>query len=95
MKIIFPGTGSGFVSLKRNHASLILKESKNILIDAGDGIVRALLFSNINPLDIDIIIISHFHPDHFSGLASLITQMKLGGRKRELQIFCIKAMLEM
>ncbi|MEO8398834.1 MAG: MBL fold metallo-hydrolase, partial [Ignavibacteriaceae bacterium] len=75
-KIKFIGTGSGKTSLKRFHSSfLILNESYNLLVDTGDGISKALLLQNINYNSIDGILISHLHPDHYTGLPLLLVQM--------------------
>ncbi|MFA3784035.1 MBL fold metallo-hydrolase [Melioribacteraceae bacterium 4301-Me] len=91
MELIFIGTGSGKTSLKRNHSStLINSHSSNLLIDTGDGISKALLLNKISFNSIDNILITHFHADHFSGFASLITQMKLNNRKNKLSIFIQK-----
>lgn len=88
MKIQFIGTGSGKTSLKRYHSSFLLSEdNKNILVDCGDGISRALLTQNINFTEIDSIIISHLHPDHYTGLPLLISQMKMEERTGELKIY--------
>ncbi len=88
MEIKFIGTGSGKTSLKRFHSSfIILSENFNLLVDAGDGISRALLKSKISFDQIDGILFSHLHPDHYSGFAGLIVQMKLTNRKKSLRIF--------
>ncbi len=88
MKINFIGTGSGKTSLKRYHSSLLVSsDNYNLLIDCGDGISRALLQQNIDFNSINSILISHFHADHYTGLASLITQMKLLGRSKDLKIY--------
>ena len=88
MKIKFLGTGSGKTSLNRYHSSFLLSSSNhNLLVDCGDGISKAILKQNINFNSIDSILISHFHADHFSGLPSLITQMKLTSRKNDLTIY--------
>lgn len=88
MKIKFLGTSSAKTSLSRFHSSfLILSSNQNLLVDCGDGISKAILKQNINLNSIDSILISHFHADHFSGLPSLITQMKLLSRKNDLTIF--------
>jgi len=43
MQLTFIGTGSGRTSLDRFHSSLLFTTSdKNVLIDAGDSISRAL-----------------------------------------------------
>jgi len=88
VKITFVGTGSGKTSLNQFHSSLLISsESYNLLIDAGDGISRALLFNEINFNTVDGIVITHLHPDHFAGLPSLIVQMKMANRKKHLDIF--------
>lgn len=88
MKIKFLGTGSGQTSLNRYHSSFLISSSTNsLLVDCGDGISKAILKQNIDFNSFNSILISHFHADHFAGLPSLLTQMKLGGRKNELTIF--------
>ena len=88
LEIIFIGTGSGKTSLKRYFSSFIISnQNYNLLVDAGDGISRALLSQKIRYSDINGILLTHLHPDHYSGLASLIVQMKLTGRNNPLQIF--------
>ena len=58
-----------------------------MLIDTGDGVAKALLTLNIRTNSIDSILLSHYHTDHFSGIASLITQMKLEKRTKQLKVF--------
>ncbi len=88
MKIKFIGTSSGKASLNRFHSSLLLSsENYNLLVDAGDGISRALIFNDINFDSVDGIIFTHLHPDHFCGLPSLIVQMKMMNRIKPLDIF--------
>lgn len=91
-KIIFLGTGSGKTSLIRNYTALFFEFSNtNLLIDCGDGICKSLLQNNIAFNEIKNIFISHLHADHFSGISSLITQMKLNNRQNELNIFAYKS----
>jgi len=87
-ELIFIGTGSGKTSLHRFHSSLLFLTSEyNLLIDAGDGVSKALLSNNIDVNLINGILLTHLHPDHYTGLASLLTQMKMGNRKKALDIF--------
>ena len=91
MKIKFIGTGSGKTSLKRFHSSILISVSNyNLLIDCGDSTSRALLKSGIEFNSINGIIFSHLHPDHFSGLGDLLVQMKMGKRRKQLDIFAGK-----
>jgi len=88
MEVKFIGTGSGKSSLKRYHSSILISSnSTKVLIDTGDGVARALLSTSESFNKIDSIIISHYHPDHYSGLASLLVQMKILERKTPLNIF--------
>lgn len=88
MKITFLGTSSGKTSLNRYHTSLLFSsEDYNLLIDAGDGISRTLMRSEINFNSLNGILFTHLHPDHFSGLPALIVQMKIINRNEPLDIF--------
>lgn len=87
-KLVFIGTSSGKTSLKRYHSSILISFNNfNVLVDCGDAVSRALLSSKNDPNNIDALVISHFHPDHISGLGSLITQMKLTKREKPLSIY--------
>jgi ribonuclease BN (tRNA processing enzyme) len=89
MELKFIGTSSGKTSLKRYHSSFLVNSgSYKLLADAGDGISRALMNQKILFNFIDGILISHLHPDHYTGLPSLIVQMKMNKRKNPLYIFC-------
>lgn len=88
MEIIFIGTCSGKVSLNRFYTSLFFSSGNyNLLVDSGDGISRALLSHGININSINGVLLTHLHPDHFSGLASLIVQMKMMNRRDSFEIF--------
>jgi len=88
MKLKFLGTGSGLTSLKRYHSSILLTTpTHKLLVDTGDGIDRAILNAHESYNEIDSIILSHYHPDHFSGITSLLVQMKILNRTKPLIIF--------
>jgi ribonuclease Z len=87
LKIKFIGTGSAKISLQRNFTSLLFEtEFNRTLIDCGDGIPRALIQQGINLNSLNKIIITHLHPDHYTGLSTLITQFKLNDRTNPLQL---------
>ncbi len=88
MKLTFIGTGSGKTALNSFHTSVLFtKNDYNLLIDTGDGIAKALISAGVSFRSIDSILISHTHADHFAGIASLLTQMKINGRTEPLNIF--------
>jgi ribonuclease Z len=87
-ELIFIGTSSGKTSLNRFHSSFLMSTSNyNLLLDAGDGISKALLTQQVSYDAIDGILFSHLHPDHYTGLAALIVQMKMIRRKKTLDIY--------
>ena len=95
MEITFIGTGSGKASLKREHSSfLISSKTFNLLIDAGDGISKAFLKAGIDFNSVHGIILTHLHPDHYTGLAALIVQMKMYKRTEPLTIFVHEELID-
>jgi ribonuclease Z len=84
----FIGTGSGKTSLNRFHSSFLISTSNyNLLVDAGDGISKALLSQEIDYTKINGVLFTHLHPDHYTGFAALIVQMKMHNRKAQLDVF--------
>ncbi|MCB9257926.1 MAG: hypothetical protein H6612_01130 [Ignavibacteriales bacterium] len=70
MELIFIGTSSGRTSLTKFHSSLLFKiNSKNILIDSGDGISKALLNQKISANKITDIIFFSLSFRSFSWIA--------------------------
>ena len=89
--IKFIGTGSGKTSLKRFHSSFLISTvDYNLLVDAGDGVSKALLAQKVDYDSINGILFSHLHPDHYTGLAALIVQMKMQNREKKLDIYAYK-----
>jgi ribonuclease Z len=57
-------------------AYLVEINNKRILIDAGIGTLRQLGKIKISPEDIDIILITHWHIDHYAGLPKVLRAKK-------------------
>ena len=73
MKITILGTGTATPLLNRNASGLIIEAAEAvILIDIGPGTLRRLCEAGLDYKDIDIILITHFHPDHVSDLTPLL-----------------------
>lgn len=58
----------------------------NVLVDAGDGILRDLLGIDYAFENLDIIAITHGHYDHMGGLHSLLGYLRMIGRKKQLTV---------
>lgn len=89
MKLTFLGTASGVPVLHWNHSALLIeKNGISVLLDAGEGVSRALLERNIHPDTIEKIFISHTHADHVGGVPMLLQMMYLNGRTKPISIYC-------
>ena len=88
MEVTFLGTSSAVHSKERNHPSIAIKAFGNtFLFDCGEGTQRQLLFTNVSPMKISKIFITHFHGDHILGLPGLLQSMSLNGRESELTVY--------
>ena len=88
MEVTFLGTSSAVHSKERNHPSIALKAFGDVfLFDCGEGTQKQLLFTNVSPMKISKIFITHFHGDHILGLPGLLQSMSLNGRDTELTIY--------
>lgn len=73
MEITVLGSGTVTPSLKRNASGLVVRTSKaRVLVDMGPGTMRRLCEAAIDQKSIDVILITHFHPDHVSDLVPFL-----------------------
>jgi len=85
MKIL--GCGDAFCSGGRFSSAFYFTSSQmNFLLDCGATTLLALKQHSIKTDNIDAVIISHFHGDHFGGLVFLLLEEKKNKRKKPLHI---------
>lgn len=82
------GAGDAFASGGRFQAGYVIEaDGCHFLMEAGPTLLPALKRARIDPADIDFVLISHLHGDHFAGLPFLMLQyMWESPRKRILTI---------
>ena len=87
MQVRFVGCGDAFGSGGRyNTCFHVTGRSTNFLIDCGASSLPALKRLDIVRDDIDLVLITHFHGDHFAGLPFLLLDAQFTRRTRPLVI---------
>jgi len=87
MQVRFVGCGDAFGSGGRTNTCFhVTGESANFLIDCGASSLPALQRLGIVRDGIDLVLITHFHGDHFAGLPFLLLDAQFGRRARPLVI---------
>ena len=83
----FVGCGDAFGSGGRNNTCLhVIGNHVNFLIDCGASSLPALRRAGIARETIDMILITHFHGDHFAGLPFFSGRCAISRRTRPLVI---------
>lgn len=78
---------------ENTHMALIANE-RTLLIDSGNNPVVRLPQAGINLDGLTDLILTHFHPDHVSGVPLLLMVMWLSGRSKPLNVFGLPYTLE-
>jgi len=87
MRVHFIGCGDAFGSGGRGNTCFHLTgERTNLLIDCGASALPALKRAGVARDAIDLILITHFHGDHYGGLPFFILDAQFARRQRPLVI---------
>jgi ribonuclease Z len=94
-KLVFLGTASAVPDENHENTYMaVLGRKQTILIDCANNTFVRLEQAGISYLDLTDVILTHFHPDHVSGLPSLLLDMWLMGRKAPLTIYGLAYTIE-
>lgn len=86
--LLFLGTANALSSAQRENTHLFLEcGQRNILIDCSGNPFARLEQAGVSPLGITDVILTHFHPDHVSGMPSLLMGLWLMGYQQEMHIY--------
>ena len=87
-KLVTLGTAN--VIPDENHGNshlLLVANSGSALIDCGGGNpIVSIRRAGVDPNDVHTLIVTHFHPDHVSGLPGFLLSLWVMGRQRSLRI---------
>jgi ribonuclease BN (tRNA processing enzyme) len=89
VKIVLLGTGSAIPSVTRlSSSSLVVASGSTLLVDIGPAVVRRIMELDYSLGDVDVLLLTHFHPDHSVDLATFLFECNFGStpRRRPLTI---------
>ncbi len=84
LELLFLGTGNAFAAEGSAFNSFLV--NGRFLFDAGPTALQQIRRAKTNPDDVDVILVSHFHADHFFGLPFLFLEYWRRERRKELAI---------
>jgi ribonuclease BN (tRNA processing enzyme) len=89
MDVVFLGTGNAFASGGRNAMAILLHgRTLGVLLDCGPTTLTALKKAALAPSDVDVVLLSHHHGDHFGGVPLLLCHERYEDpREKPLRIF--------
>lgn len=88
MEIRFIGSGDAFGSGGRFQTCIRLQgQSHTALVDCGATSLTAMKSQGLDPGEVDAVVISHLHGDHFGGLPFLVLDGQFSRRTNPLTVF--------
>src|SRR5271157_2837534 len=85
--VTFIGTAASVPTASRGtSATLVVRGGSRVLVDCGEGTQRQFLRSGLGLLDLDAILLTHLHGDHYLGLPGLMKTYGLRARTDPLTI---------
>lgn len=86
-KVIILGTANSVPDENHENTHLVVVGSEqSVLIDAVSNPVVRLHQAGVDPMGLTDLVLTHFHPDHVSGVPLLLMDMWLMGRRSPLQV---------
>lgn len=87
MEIRFVGSGDALGSGGRFQTCIRLQADEyTALIDCGATSVTAMKAQHVDPGEVDVVVVSHLHGDHFGGLPFLVLDGQFTGRTKTLTV---------
>ncbi|HMD57147.1 MAG TPA: ribonuclease Z [Solirubrobacteraceae bacterium] len=87
LSLFFLGTAGSVPSARRGLPAVLLSRGgERLLFDCGEGTQRQMLRS-VGLVDLDCVLISHFHADHWLGLPGMLKSFALRERSKPLTVY--------
>ena len=87
-KLIILGTSNAVSSKDNENTHMVLVgESRTVMVDCVNNPVHRLKDAGVDFMEITDLILTHFHPDHVSGVPLLLMDMWLRGRTEPISVY--------
>ncbi len=87
-KLIILGASNAVSSKESENTHMVLVgENRIVMVDCVNNPIRRLEHAGVDFMDLTDLILTHFHPDHVSGVPLLLMDMWLRGRKKLINIY--------
>lgn len=87
-KLIILGSSNALSSENNENTHMVLVgENRIVMVDCVNNPIRRLGRVGVDFMDLTDLVLTHFHPDHVSGVPLLLMDMWLRGRKEKLNIY--------
>jgi ribonuclease Z len=88
LDLVFLGTSGSMPTAQRAPAAVLLRRGgEKVLVDCGEGTQRQLLRSAVGLPELEQILLTHYHADHFLGLPGMLKTFSLRGRELPLTVY--------
>jgi ribonuclease Z len=87
-KLIILGSSNAISSKDSENTHMVLVgEERVVMVDCVNNPIHRLEQAGVNFMDVTDLVLTHFHPDHVSGVPLLLMDMWLRGRKKLINIY--------
>ena len=94
-KLVILGTAWVIPDKKHENTHMIVKGDDGcVLIDSGANPIISLDRAGVDPDRLEALVVTHFHPDHISGVPMLLLNLWLIGRQQPLSVHGLRATLD-
>ena len=87
-RVIILGSSNAIASLEHENTHMaVVGQERMVLVDCVSNPILRLEKANLDFNDLTDLILTHFHPDHVSGVPLLLMDMWLMGRRKPLNVY--------